>query len=87
MFSRMMRRALIVIVIIVIYTTQFIHSQCCPLATWQWRAPLVGRVASPVPLVLPDLRYVTHQLTHLPPVLRTRAPVVPKTRGNTDPYY
>eukprot|EP00976_Prorocentrum_cordatum_P101570 1192689-Prorocentrum_minimum.AAC.2 len=32
---------------------------------------------------LPDLRYTTHELTHMPPMLRTRAPPVPKTRGNT----
>ena len=34
--------------------------QCCPLATWQRRAPLVVGGVPPVPLVFPDLRYITH---------------------------
>eukprot|EP00976_Prorocentrum_cordatum_P091372 1188504-Prorocentrum_minimum.AAC.1 len=43
------------------------------------RATGCGGGVPPVPLVLPDLRYIAHQLTHMPPIL----PVVPKTRGNT----
>eukprot|EP00959_Pyramimonas_sp_CCMP1952_P194953 4076646-Pyramimonas_sp.AAC.1 len=39
--------------------TMLITYQSCPLATWQWCAPLVVGGAPPVPLVFPDLRYIT----------------------------
>eukprot|EP00959_Pyramimonas_sp_CCMP1952_P437057 9150996-Pyramimonas_sp.AAC.1 len=50
--------------------------QCCRLVTWHWHAPTVsGGCAS-------GSTYAT--IPHVPPVLRTRAPTVPKTSGNTE---